>query len=270
MGKRPKPTRSAAAGDTRRRVTESDITFSAFESSFEPGLCVIKRESGVLYLALFGLTVMLTMGTLLALTASLPRLLTHWVWLLFALFSAAIFVGRWLYPEVEACILFFLTLTLNGLLWLNLLLVPPFGVTPGALWHAFGVHGGDHMLLAQMGDVPLLGFPPLALLGFLLWEERYLMAVFHDFITQLAPGHIKWNAIWQLCSPILPFGFWAACLRPPLFADLPAWPGTLPVIAVCLVTNGPLLAYAHYRSLSLQGAAHFFDGGAVLWSMGRW
>jgi len=272
MGKRPK----FAQADARRRAQADDgasTAFNLFEGSgYEPGLCVVKRQGGVVYLAIFGLSVMLALGTLLALTATLPRLLTHWTWLLFTLFSAAIFVGRWVYPEVEAWLIFFLILTVHGLLWITLLLVPLRGVTPATLWHAFGVHGGDHLLLAQMGDVPLLGFPPLALAAFMAWEEKYLVAIFHDFLTQMAPGNynLVWNLMWQICSPILPLGLWAACLRPPLFTDLPAWPGVLDVLLVCLLANGPVLLYAYHRSAPLHGAAHWFEGGGVvLWSTGR-
>lgn len=283
MGKRPKATQRAssaagvgpstsrgrAAGDGPYGNTTAFAWHSAFEgSAHEAGLCVIRRRSSVGYLAIFGLVVMLAAGTLLACTASLPRLLTHWAWFMFTIFSCTVFVGRWLYPDVEALILVFFTLTIHGLLWLTLLLVPLCGVTPGALWYAFGIHGGDHLLLAQLGDLPLLLFPPLSLLCFLVWERRYLVAVFHDFLYQLAPGHFKWLVGWQLTSPIIPLGLWSACFRLPLFTDLPAWPGVPAVLAVCLLANGPLLFYAYWRTLPYQGAAHWFDGGVVLWSAG--
>ena len=47
----------------------------------EEGLIVRHRKGGVIYLAIFGLVVFLSVGTVLSLGAStLPRLLAHWSW----------------------------------------------------------------------------------------------------------------------------------------------------------------------------------------------
>jgi hypothetical protein len=109
MGKRKAAFRAAAPGDSRRREQDPG-TFSTFaaapdpffgSSLFETGLCIVRRQSSVGYLAVFGLTVTLSVFTLLACTASLPRLLTHWTWMLFTLFSGTVFVGRWLYPDTS-------------------------------------------------------------------------------------------------------------------------------------------------------------------------
>ncbi len=274
MGKRKAATRAPPPpGEPRRREQDAG-PFSAAQdpffggSLFETGLCIVRRQSGVGYLAVFGLVVMLSFFTLFACTASLPRLLTHWTWLLFTIFSSTIFLGRWLYPDTEALLLLLFTLMIHGLLWLGLVLVPLRGVTPGTLWHAFGVHGGDHLLPAQMGDVLLLGAPLLALLSFCVMERRYLVVLLHDFLTQAPPSMTKWLFLWQLFSPALPFCVWAACLRQPIFSDLPAWPGALRVASICFIANAPPLLYAYWRSLPLQGSAHYFEGGAgvILWS----
>jgi hypothetical protein len=274
MGKRKAAFRAAAPGDSRRRE-QDPCTFSTFaaapdpffgSSLFETGLCIVRRQSSVGYLAVFGLTVTLSVFTLLACTASLPRLLTHWTWMLFTLFSGTVFVGRWLYPDTEAALLMLFTLTLHGLLWLALVLVPLRGVTPSTLWHAFGVHGGDQLLPAQMGDLLLLGAPPLALLGFCVMERRYLLVLLHDVLSQLPPGMSKFFFLWQVFSPVLPLAIWSACMRQPIFSDLPVWPGVAPVMTICFVANVPPLAYAYWRILPLQGAAHWFEGGVILWS----
>mmetsp|Transcript_10624 Transcript_10624/g.21571 ORF Transcript_10624/g.21571 Transcript_10624/m.21571 type:complete len:163 (-) Transcript_10624:188-676(-) len=157
---------------------------------------------------------------------------------------------------------------LHGLLWLNLVLVPLRGVTPSTLWAAFGEHGGDHLLFAQLGDAILLLFLPVALLAFLFWERRYLRAVFHDFRSQLAAGQQLWNAAYHLASPVLPLAIWAACFRSTLFNDLPVWPAAIEILAVCALANGTLLMYAHLATRDLVGPAHWFDGGVVLWSAG--
>ena len=45
------------------------------------------------------------------------------------------------------------------------------------------------------------------------------------------------GAVWQLLRPLLPLGLWAAFLRTPRFSDLPQWPGTLPLLGVCVLAN---------------------------------
>ena len=152
------------------------------------------------------------------------------------------------------------------LLWLALVLVPLRGVTPSTLWHAFGVHGGDQLLPAQMGDLLLLCAPPLALLGFCVMERRYLLVLLHDVLIQLPPGMSKFFFLWQVFSPVLPLAIWAAFMRQPLFSDLPAWPGVAIVMTICFLANAPPLTYAYWRILPLQGAAHYFEGGVILWS----
>lgn len=275
MGKRKARAYHAAPGDSRRREQDAAGTFSTFSAApdpffgsslFETGLCIVRRQSSVGYLAVFGLTVTLSAFTLLACTASLPRLLTHWTWMLFTLFSGTVYVGRWLYPDTEAALLMLFTLTLHGLLWLALVLVPLRGVTPSTLWHAFGVHGGDQLLPAQMGDLLLLCAPPLALLGFCVMERRYLLVLLHDVLIQLPPGMSKFFFLWQVFSPVLPLAIWAAFMRQPLFSDLPAWPGVAIVMTICFLANAPPLTYAYWRILPLQGAAHWFEGGVILWS----
>jgi len=228
------------------------------------------REGGAIYLLIYGVSVTFFLGTVLALgLLSLPRLLCHWTWLLFATYATAVFICRWLAKEAEAWLLFWATPMVNGLLWFNLVLVPMRGVTPSALWRAFGEHGGPHLMFAQVGDVVLLLMPPIALLAFLFWERRYLRAIFHDFCTQLAPGHVTWNIIWHMGSPLLPLAAWAAFFRTSLFSDLPQWPPVLDLLGVCCLSNTPLLFYAHLSTADMVGPAHWFDAGVVLWSAGR-
>jgi hypothetical protein len=249
---------------------------SAFEAMFdervsdEPGLCVHRRRHGVVYHAAYVLVVFLFLGTTVTLGSStLPRLLSHWTWLIFSLYSLTLFGCRWFAEEAEAWVTFWLTPMVHGLLWMALVLVPVRGVAPGALWHAFGEHAGHHLLIAQIGTIPLLLLPPLVLGGYLWWEADFITAIFHDFYSQLARGQRKWNLLWHLLSPTLPFAIWAACLKTTVFTDLPPAVSTLEIVAVCLVANGPLLVYLHYRTRVLTGATHWIDGGAVLWCVGR-
>ena len=144
-----------------------------------------------------------------------------------------------------------------------------FGVAPGALWTAFGEHGGLHLLMGQVGSVLLLGLPVCAISGFMAWEHEYLVAIFYDFHNQLRDGHRKWSTLWQVLSPLLPLGVWLACFRTSIFTDLPAWPGVGRAVAVCCLANGPPLYYVHHRSRVYKGSAQWFDGGCVLFSIGR-
>eukprot|EP00322_Chrysochromulina_rotalis_P019812 CAMPEP_0115853278 /NCGR_PEP_ID=MMETSP0287-20121206/13422_1 /TAXON_ID=412157 /ORGANISM="Chrysochromulina rotalis, Strain UIO044" /LENGTH=196 /DNA_ID=CAMNT_0003307351 /DNA_START=57 /DNA_END=644 /DNA_ORIENTATION=+ len=182
------PPRSFGGGRSHADV----FGHNPFEDPFDPGLNVFTRKDDLLSISVYGLAIMLTTGTTLALTCTLPRLFSHWVWLLFTLFLDALFACRWMAPDVEGWLVFWLLPMLNGLLWLCILLVPTHGVTPAALWLAFGEHGGDHLLIAQLGNVVLLAFPPCALFGFVAWERDYLVAIAHDFLWQLHPGHWKW------------------------------------------------------------------------------
>ena len=276
MGKQRRTARGAEARQARAEPVSigggSGGAASFFDSpDDEEGLTVRHRKSGVIYLAIFGLIVFLSVGTVLSLGAStLPRLLSHWAWVLFTLFSTGLFTTRWFAPDVEAHVIFWGLLMVHGLLWLTVTLVLTWGmIAPGTLWDAFGQHGGAHLLITQWSSVLLLGIPLCALVGFMVWEHEYLVAVFYDFHSQLRRGHRKWNTLFQLLSPVLPLGVWLAFFRTTLFTDLPVWPGTLSVVSICCIANGPILYYIHYRSRFYQGSAHWFSGGVVLFSKGR-
>jgi hypothetical protein len=278
MGKRKfaKSTDTGARPATTRSGQPTVSPASAFDAIFddggpaEPGLRVQKRPAQAVYLSIYALCVFLAVGTLLTLgTSTLPRLLSHWAWVVFTIFSTTIFCCRWFAETVEGWVTFWCTFMVNGLTWLNLVLVLSEGIAPGALWSAFDEHGGQHLLIAQVGSLTLLGFPPLAMLAYVLWERNYYVAIFNDFFSQLAVGHWKWNMVYHITSPVLPFSFWVACFRTELFTDLPVWPGAIKVLLICLFANGPLLGYLAYRMLFVVGSTHWFDGGSVLWSTGH-
>jgi hypothetical protein len=215
----------------------------------EAGLCV-RRQPGAPGLAyLSGLTfgVLVLLGTQLALAPTLPRLLCHWSWTVFTLFGAALVVCRWAKEEtVAAYLLFWGLLMVNGLSWLALLLVPSCGVLPGSLWQAYGEHGGDHLAIASLGSVPLLLAPTVLITLFMWFERAFLAAIYHD-VTFAMDGWFT-NLVWQLFCPAIPLAFWAAFLRPPLFGDLPQWPGIAPVLCISALLN-VRAPRAHRRSL---------------------
>ena len=52
--------------------------------------------------------------------------------------------------------------------------------------------------------------------------------------------------------------------RPPLFSDLPVWPGTPVVLGFCMVSNVPILYYGYRSTRQFRGPAHWFSGGVVV------
>jgi hypothetical protein len=180
-------------------------------------------------------------------------MLCHWSWLLFSVFSVTTFVGNWLFPKLEAWLLFWTLPMLHGLLWLQAVLIAFAGVWPGTLWAGVSAHSGSRLLMAQLGSAPLLLLPLAAMLAYMWVERAYLLVIFYDFRSQLLPEHRKWNLLWHLCSPAVPLAGWAYFFNPSVFTDLPRWPGALPVVLVCALSNGPLLYYCHQQTTNYVG-----------------
>ncbi len=247
---------------------------SPFADAGRQGPCLVpsKRAGGVPLLCGLCCWALFMLGTLLALGG--PRLgtqlLCHWTWTLVSLFSAVAVFGRWVGDgHVVGCISFWCLFALHGLTWLQLLLIWRDGVGPSELWSALGEYGGAHVLFSQFGSLALLALPPLSLLGYMYVDRDYLLIIHHDFHSQLLPHHRKWNLAWQIFSPAVPLATWAYLLRPPLFSDLPRWPGVGAVLGICLLCNGPLVIYAIRRNRHYVGPVHWLPGGggSLVWSV---
>ena len=194
-----------------------------------------RERGGIAYLSglTFGVFVLLSIQLAVGL---IPQLLCHWSWAIVTLFGGALCAFRWARAdEAVAHLIFWGLLMVHGLCWLALLLVPFYGVLPGTLWSAFGDHGGEHLAMASLGSVPLLLAPPTLLLLFMWFEREWLVVIYHDFFH--AMGGPWFNISYQLLSPLLPLALWTAALRPPVFSDLPQWPGTPAVVVACMVAN---------------------------------
>ena len=210
-------------------------SYGAGSYAAEPGLHVRRERGGIAYLSglTFGVFVLLSIQLAVGL---IPQLLCHWSWAIVTLFGGALCAFRWARAdEAVAHLIFWGLLMVHGLCWLALLLVPFYGVLPGTLWSAFGDHGGEHLAMASLGSVPLLLAPPTLLLLFMWFEREWLVVIYHDFFH--AMGGPWFNISYQLLSPLLPLALWTAALRPPVFSDLPQWPGTPAVVVACMVAN---------------------------------
>ena len=157
---------------------------------------VQRRSHSTVFTCIHGFWLLFMVGTLLALGLSGFSLLAHWVWLLATLFAAVTFAGYWVAQPQEAWLIFWSMWMLHGLLWLQVVLVAYDGVWPGTVWANFGSHSGAHLLMAQLGSVPLLLLPLVALLVFVWFERSYLQIVFYDFTSQLQPHHRIVNLVW--------------------------------------------------------------------------
>ena len=247
---------SAAADPVR----SSSSSAGGRQRSSEGGLCVRTQPGGMAYLSGLTFVVVVLAGVSLAVAPTLPRLLCHWSWVLLTLFGGCLVGCRWAKAEgVAAYLVFWGLLMVHGLCWITLMLVPAFGVLPGSLWRAFDGHGGDHLAIGSLGSVPVLLAPPCLLLAFMWVERPFLAVVYHDVFY--AMENPVWNLIWQLLCPMVPLAIWAALLRPPLFSDLPLWPGTPAILAACALANGPAMYYVHVSTMQFRGAAHWFRGG---------
>ena len=232
----------------------------------EPGLCV-RREKGLGFLSGVTCGVVALALIQLALAPTFPRLLAHWSWFIVTLYGTALVSCRWAkYEETAAYLIFWGLLMVHGLCWLAFALVPIYGVMPGTLWAAYGDHGGAHLAIGSLGSLPLLLVPPLALLLYMWFERDYLVVIYHDFVHAMDGPFV--NLIWQLYSPLLLFSIWAVVFRPPLFSDLPVWPGTPVVLGFCMVSNVPILYYAYRSTRQFRGPAHWFSGGVVVYAVG--
>ena len=238
------------------------------QRSDEAGLLVFMQKKSAPYIAVLCFVTLVLTFLLLAMP-SLPHLLAHWSLLIFALFIGplvvlrcqAYFSGSDVAQERAAWLVFWGMLMVHGLVWLSLVLVLAHGTSPRALWRAFGEHGGAHLDIACMGAGPLLVMPPLLLLGFMAYERKYLVCIYHDFF-QASGGAYK-NAAFQICSPLLPLALWAALLRPPIFTDLPEWPPLPELLGVCALVNVPILLFIQYSTRHFHGPAHWMPDGAV-------
>ena len=121
--------------------------------------------------------------------------------------------------------------------------------------------------MASLGSLPLLLLPPALLLLFMWFEREYLVVIYHDMYV--AMDGMWSNFVWQALSPLLLFSIWAAFLRPPIFSDLPRWPGAAPLLGACLFANTPILVYVARSSMQFRGPAHWFSGGVVIWACGQ-
>lgn len=218
-----------------------------------PGLLMDKRSPRLEWQAAQSFALFVMFGTLLSLGGLEFSLLCQWSWLLVAVFGAMALTGYWVLQVASAWLIFWCLPMLHGLLWLQLLLIGAYGVWPSTLWHEFGGHSGQRLLIAQLGSVVLLLFPLAAFLTYLWVERTYLFAIFHDFRSQLLTEHRKWNYVWHVFSPVLPLACWSYFLNPCIFTDLPHWPGTLPVLIIVVLCNGPLLYYIHHRTRNYVG-----------------
>ena len=243
------------------------------QGSRQAGLVVFWQKNSAPYIAVQCFVALVLLLLLLA-SPSLPRLLCHFSLLAFTLFCAGVvglrchyyFSGDEAAQERLAWLIFWCLLMVHGLACLSCALVLARGNSPGVLWRAFGEHGGSHLDVASLGAVPLMVLPPLLLIGFMAYERKFLVCIFHDFFH--ATGGRYKNAPFQLCSPLLPLAFWAALLRPPLFTDLPLWPSILELLGVCALANGPVLVYIYYSTRNFYGPAHWIpDGGCAVLSL---
>lgn len=214
-----------------------------------------------------GAFVLLAMvGSLMALGSASFGLLTQWTWVLVTLFGLAAYAGYWTCQHQVAWLIFWCLPMLHGLLWVQLFVIACYGVRPGTLWAQFGEHSADRLLMAQLGTLGLLGLPLAALLAYMWFERAYLLLVFHDFSEQLRPDHRKWNLVWHVCSPVVPLALWSHLFNPLVFTDLPRWPGTVPVVAICLCVNGPLLFLAKRETHEWIGAVRWLAHLSLVWT----
>lgn len=233
----------------------------------EAGLCVRRQAGGLAYLSGITFGLVCLCGIQLALSPTFPQLLCHWVWVVLTAFGVSLAAMRWAkYDEAAAYLIFWCLSMVHGLVWVAAVFVPVCGVLPGALWQAYGAHGGDHLGLASLGSLVLLLLPPVLLLAFMWFEREFLVVIYHDFFY--AMDGLMFNLTWQLFSPALPLWVWASFFRPPLFSDLPTWPGTPAVLATCALANAPAIFYAYSSTRHFRGPAHWFLGGGIVWAVG--
>jgi len=230
-----------------------------------PGLQICQFARSVIATCVGAFVLLAMVGSLLTLGSASFGLLSQFSWVLFTLYGLAAYAGYWTCQHQVAWLVFWCLPMLHGLLWLQLVLIGRYGVWPGALWAQFGEHSADRLLMAQLGSIGLLGLPLAALLSYMWLERNYLLLVFHDFSAQLRPEHVKWNLLWHLASPAVPLAFWSTFLNPLVFTDLPRWPGTPPVVLVCLCANGPLLWYAKLRTAEWIGSVRWLARLSLVW-----
>jgi len=265
MGKRgkvpPPPPRPASAGGSG----------TSADGMAEPGLFVKRRRSGVAHTSALLLGIALCLGVLMLGLSTMPRLLCHFSWTVFTLFAVIVVGGRWVAADVATEVTFWLLTMVHGLVWLTAILVSLCGVLPGSLWRAFGQHGGDHLLIAQVGSIPMLFFPPAALTAYLWLEREFVAVTFHDLYTQLCsePHRRLLCVAWHIASPVLPISLWSATLRIPIFCDLPEWPGAIAILGLCVLANAPILLYVEMRTVGFVGPALWFSDGVVVWHAPR-
>ena len=137
---------------------------------------------------------------MLALGSASFALLSQFTWVLVTLFLVAAYAGYWTCQHQVAWLIFWCLPMLHGLCWLQLVLIPLYGVLPGTLWARFGAHSAHRLLMGQLGTAALLGVPLIALLGYTWFERHYLLLVFHDFGAQLLREHVKYNILWCVCT----------------------------------------------------------------------
>lgn len=116
--------------------------------------------------------------------------------------------------------------------------------------------------MSALGSAGLLFQPLLFLYGYCYMERNYLSVVFYDFWNQLRPEHRRLNVLWHVFSPILPLAAWGYFCNPRVYTDMPRWPGSLAISAVCALCNG-LGVYVMERS----AAPHL---GPVKWCADAW
>lgn len=280
MGKQGKKVKAPPAGAPLPRASPGgppaeagDVGFGVSSSrpaAEESGLVVRWQKNSAPYMG-----ILVFVATLLAviqmISLGLPKLLSHWAWLIFTVFVLSVvgcrantfFTGSLRAEEASAWIIFWAMFMVHGLVWLNCVLVAWHGVLPSSLWHAFGEHGGSHLRFGNiLPSVMLLLLPPLLLLSFMIYERKYLVLIYYDFFYAI--GGKFTNVAFQIVSPLLPFGLWLALLRPSLFGDLPVWPGLPAALGVCAVANGPPLYYILQSIQNIHGPAAWLpDGGCA-------
>lgn len=182
----------------------------------------------------------------------------------------------WPNSGAEAWVTFWVLPACHGLAWSLPFQIFFGGFSPTTLWERWGESAGELISLCQLGDAPLLFFPPLLYVLHLWLELDFVGVAVYDLYSSLLEWHKPLAYASCLVGGALPLGLWHFYCNPRVMTDVVnVYP--LLFLVTSALANGLALHLCAYRMLGrFASAVRWHEDTWTVWMvplvvrMSRW